>query len=187
MAHIGSNIVLIGMPGSGKSLVGVILARLKSLNFVDTDVLIQLSQGQSLQDIVDTAGYMALRKIEDKELLNLNVHNHVIATGGSAVYSHSAMKHLKSDGIIVFLNVDLPTLEARVCDFDNRGLAKRPDQDIADLFDERFSLYMKYADVTIDCLDATPEEVCEKIITELTFEKLRQSKRQRACDYRRKK
>lgn len=175
MAHIRSNIVLIGMPGSGKSMVGVILAKLMSLNFVDTDVLIQVSQGQSLQDIVDTAGHMALREVEEKELLTLNVHNHVIATGGSAVYSHSAMKHLKSDGIIVFLNVDLPTLESRVCDFDNRGLAKRPDQSISDLFDERFSLYMKYANVTIDCLDATPEEVCARIIKELKLEKLSQS------------
>jgi shikimate kinase len=167
MDRVRSNIVLIGMPGSGKSMVGVILAELKSLAFVDTDMLIQASQGQSLQDIVDTIGYMALREIEKKELLNLSVQNHVIATGGSAVYSPSAMKHLKSDGIIVFLNVDLSTLESRGCDFDNRGLAKRPEQSIADLFDERFSLYMKYADVTIDCLDATPEKVCAKIIKAL--------------------
>ena len=118
MAHIRSNIVLIGMPGSGKSTVGVILAKLTSLNFIDTDVLIQVSHGQTLQDIVDTSGHMALRRIEEKELLNLHVYNHVIATGGSAVYSPGAMKHLKSDGIAVFLDVDLPTLESRVCDFD---------------------------------------------------------------------
>lgn len=172
MAQIRSNIVLIGMPGSGKSTVGVILAKLTSLNFVDTDVLIQVSQGQSLQGIVDTAGHMALREVEKKELLTLNCRYHVIATGGSAVYSHSAMKHLKLDGIIVFLNVDLPTLESRVYDFDTRGLAKRPDQSVADLFDERFSLYTKYADVTIDCMDATQEEVCARIIKELKLEKL---------------
>jgi shikimate kinase len=148
------------MPGSGKSTVGVILAKLTSFNFVDTDVLIQVSHGQSLQDIVDTAGHMTLREFEEKELLTLNVHNHVIATGGSAVYSHSAMEHLKTDGIVVFLNVDLPTLESRIYDFDTRGLAKRPDQNIADLFDERFSLYTKYADVTIDCMDATQEDPC---------------------------
>lgn len=171
MAHIRSNIVLIGMPGSGKSTVGVILAKLTSLNFVDTDVLIQVSHGQTLQDIVDTSGHMALRVIEEKELLTLNIHNHVIATGGSAVYSLSAMKHLKSDGIAVFLNVDLPTLESRVCDFDTRGLAKRPDQSFADLFDERFSLYTKYADVTINCLNATPEEICTRIIKELELKK----------------
>ena len=171
MAHIRSNIVLIGMPGSGKSTVGVILAKLTSLNFVDTDVLIQVSHGQTLKDIFDTSGHMALRGIEEKELLTLNIHNHVIATGGSAVYSDSAMKHLKSDGIAIFLNVDLPTLESRVCDFDTRGLAKRPDQSFADLFDERFSLYTKYADVTINCLDATPEEICARIIKELELQK----------------
>ncbi len=171
MAHIRSNIVLIGMPGSGKSTVGIILAKLTSLNFVDTDLLIQVSHGQTLQDIVDTSGHMDLRGIEEKELLSLNIHNHVIATGGSAVYSHSAMKHLKSDGIAVFLNVDLPTLESRVCDFDTRGLAKRPDQSFADPFDERYSLYTKYADVTINCLDATPEEICARIIKELELEK----------------
>jgi shikimate kinase len=159
------------MPGSGKSTVGVILAKQTSLNFVDTDVLIQVSHGQSLQDIVDAAGHMALREIEEKELLSLNFHNHVIATGGSAVYSHSAMKHLKTDGIAVFLNVDLPTLKSRVCDFDTRGLAKRPDQSLTDLFDERFSLYTKYADITINCLDATPEEICKRIIKELSLEK----------------
>ena len=171
MAHIRSNIVLIGMPGSGKSTVGVILAKLTSLNFVDTDVLIQVSHGQTLQNIVDTSGHMELRRIEEKELITLNIHNHVIATGGSAVYSHTAMKHLKSDGIAVFLNIDLPTLESRVCDFDTRGLAKRPDQCFADLFDERFSLYTKYADVTINCLDATPEKICARIIKDLELEK----------------
>ncbi|MGV7224260.1 MAG: shikimate kinase [Nitrospinales bacterium] len=175
MAHTRSNIVLIGMPGSGKSTVGVILAKLTSLNFVDTDILIQVSQGQFLQDIVDTEGHMALREVEEKELLTLNVQNHVIATGGSAVYSHSAIKHLKSDGMVVFVNVDLSKLEWSICVFDSRGGAKRPDQSVADLFDERFSLYTKYADVTIDCLDATPEGVCARIIKELKLEKLSRS------------
>jgi shikimate kinase len=114
---------------------------------------------------------MALRRIEEKELLDLNIQNHVIATGGSAVYSSNAMKHLKSDGVAVFLDVDLPTLKSRVCDFDTRGLAKRPDQSFADLFDERFSLYTKYADLTINCLDDAPEKICERIIQKLDLEK----------------
>ena len=171
MSFIRSNIVLIGMPGSGKSTVGVILTKLMSLNFIDTDVLIQVSQGQTLQHIVDTSGHMVLREIEERVLLNLNVHNHVIATGGSAVYSPRAMKHSKKDGIVVFLNVDLPTLESRVRNFNTRGLAKRPDQSFADLFDERFSLYTKYADVTINCLDDTPEKICERTIKKLELEK----------------
>ncbi len=168
MAKNESNIVLIGMPGSGKSTIGVILAKRTSRNFVDTDVLIQISQGRFLQDIVDTAGHMALREIEEQVLLGVNCQNHVIATGGSAIYSHEAITHLKSNGVIVFLNVDLATLESRVHDFDTRGLAKRPEQSFADLFEERFTLYMKYADITVECAGLTQEEICEKIINELS-------------------
>ena len=162
-----SNIVLIGMPGSGKSTVGIILAKLTSCDFVDTDVLIQISQGRTLQDIVDTEGYMTLREIEERILLKLDCFDHVIATGGSAVYSHTAMTHLKSNGVVVFLNVELPILKSRIHDFATRGLAKRPDQSIEDLFEERFVLYTKYADVTIECKDFTQEEVCEDIISSI--------------------
>lgn len=160
-----SNIVLIGMPGSGKSTVGILLAKLTSRDFVDTDVLIQTSQGRTLQDIVDTEGYMTLREIEERIILKTNCVNHVVATGGSAVYSHVAMTHLKSNGVIVFLNVELPVLESRIHNFATRGLAKRPDQSIKDLFEERFVLYTKYADITIECKNFIQEEVCEKIIS----------------------
>jgi shikimate kinase len=162
-----SNIVLIGMPGSGKSTVGVILAKLTSRSFVDTDVLIQTKQGRSLQNIVDRHGYLALRAIEEKVLLDLDCRSHVIATGGSAVYSRAAMGHLKSYGIVVFLNVGLDTLKSRVHDFETRGLAKRPDQSVSDLFAERSVLYRQYADVTIDCVGLSHEEVCAKIIEDL--------------------
>lgn len=167
MTQDQANIVLIGMPGSGKSTVGVILAKLTSRDFVDGDVLIQISQDRSLQDIVDTEGHMALRRIEEEVLVALHCLNHVIATGGSAAYSHAAMTHLKSNGAVIFLDVDLPTLESRIHDFDTRGLAKRPDQTFADLFEERFALYTKYADITIQCADLTQEEVCDRIIMEL--------------------
>ena len=162
-----SNIVLIGMPGSGKSTVGIVLAKLISCNFVDTDVLIQISQGRTLQDIVDTEGYMVLREIEERILLKLDCFDHIIATGGSAVYSHAAMTHLKSNGVVVFLKVELPILESRIHDFATRGLAKRPEQSIEDLFEERFVLYTKYADVTIECKDFTQEEVCKDIISSI--------------------
>jgi shikimate kinase len=162
-----SNIVLIGMPGSGKSTVGIILAKLLGKNFVDTDVLIQTRHGRSLQDIVDNSGYLVLRAIEEKALLRLNIRSHVIATGGSAVYSRSAMEHLKVDGTVFFLNVDLDTLKARVSDFSMRGLARRPDQTIDDLFAERCALYRKYADIVIECAKLRHEEVCTKIIQEL--------------------
>jgi shikimate kinase len=163
---VKSNIVLIGMPGSGKSTAGVLLAKLTSCGFIDTDVLIQTSQCRSLQEIVDADGYMTLRKIEEEILLSLDCRNHVIATGGSAVYSHAAMKHLKLDGLVVFLDVDIVTLEARIDDFENRGLAKRPDQTLADLFRERYSLYANYADLTLPCTGLTHEEVCARIIAE---------------------
>ena len=159
------------MPGSGKSTVGVLLAKRTSRDFVDTDVLIQVSQGRTLQDIVDTDGHQALRRIEEKVLLALDCHDHVIATGGSAAYSHAAMQHLKANGVIVFLDVDLPTLESRVRDFNTRGLAKRPDQSFADLFDERSVLYEKYADVTVQNTHVTQEEICETIIRELKQKK----------------
>lgn len=162
-----SNIVLIGMPGSGKSTVGIVLAKLLGKNFIDTDVLIQMQQGRPLQEIVDKSGYLALRAIEEKVLLGLNIGNHVIATGGSAVYSHFAMGHLKAGGTVVFLNVDLDRLKTRVRDFSTRGLAKRPDQTVDDLFAERCVLYRKYADIIVDCGGLAHEEVCEKIIQKL--------------------
>ena len=159
-----SNIILIGMPGSGKSTVGVILAKLLSRGFVDTDLLIQTAQGHSLQSIVDRDGYLALRAIEEQILVGLECSNQVIATGGSAAYSHPAMTHLKQGGIVVFLHADMETLHRRVRDFSERGLAKSPDQTLEDLFRERSSLYRAYADITIDSSSLTHEEVCARII-----------------------
>jgi shikimate kinase len=162
-----SNIVLIGMPGSGKSTVGVILAKLASLGFIDTDVLIQTSERRPLQEIVDSQGYMALRAIEERILLGLQCQGHVVATGGSAVYSQPAMERLRADGVIVFLDADIATLHSRVRDFAGRGLAKRPEQSFADLFAERVALYRKYAEITVNCSCLTHEEACAEIVTRL--------------------
>jgi shikimate kinase len=155
------------MPGSGKSTVGVILAKHLSRSFVDTDLLIQTDQRRSLQSIVDTDGYLALRRIEEQILLHLECNNQVIATGGSAAYSNPAMMHLKRNGIAVFLHADLVTLNNRVNDFSQRGLAKCPEQTLEDLYLERISLYSSYADITIDSCHLTHEQVCAGIIDQL--------------------
>ena len=164
MPKEASNIVLIGMPGSGKSTVGVILAKKTWRSFVDTDVLIQTSQQRPLQRIVDTEGYCALREIEERLLLGLSLQNYVIATGGSAVYSYRAMAHLRSAGVIVFLEADLATLRARIGDFSTRGLARRADQSFAELFEERQALYRKHADIIIPCAGKTQEAVSDQIM-----------------------
>ncbi len=169
MTRKKSNIILTGMPGSGKSTIGVILAKLTGRDFIDTDILIQTAAGRTLQDIVDGEGHMALRRIEEDILLGITCSKHVIATGGSAVYSRRAMEHLGSDGVIVFLDADIDTLESRVKDFSRRGLAKGPDQSFADLFAERVPLYRKYADITVSCAGRSHEEVCAGIIDELGF------------------
>ncbi len=156
------------MPGSGKSTVGVILAKFTGHSFMDTDVLIQVSEGKTLQGIVDEEGYMALRAIEERALLRLVCRNHVIATGGSSVYSDAAMKHLRADGVIIFLDVPLSVLESRIHNFTTRGLAKRPGQSLAELFDERYPLYIRCADLTIACESMTQEEVAAEIVGRLT-------------------
>lgn len=161
------NIILIGMPGSGKSTVGVILAKMLTRPYLDTDILIQLVENRSLQEIVDSEGHLALRAIEERVLLDISCDNHVIATGGSAAYSDPAMKHLQGNGWFVFLDADLQTLQARVGNYQTRGLAKRPDQSFADLFRERLELYTRYADLTIDSPGKNQEQVAEEIIAAL--------------------
>ncbi len=159
-----SNLVLIGMPGSGKSTVGVILAKRSSHDFVDTDVLIQSVEHRSLQSIMDSEGYMKLREIEARVLQGLNVDNHVISTGGSVVYSDEAMQHLRKNGTTIYLDVSLDTLRKRITDYETRGIAKRPEQSFADLFEERAILYRRYADITIKGDDMTQDAAVEFIM-----------------------
>ena len=163
-----SNIVLIGMPGAGKSTIGVILAKLTARGFVDTDLLIQRSQRRTLQEIVDEEGAPALRRIEEQLLLGLECSGEVIATGGSAVYSLSALEHLGENGVIVFLDADLPTLQARVGNFRTRGIARSPGQTLADLFAERRQLYSNAADLVVHCSGQSQEALCDAIIAGMT-------------------
>ncbi|MDW7758668.1 MAG: shikimate kinase, partial [Desulfuromonadales bacterium] len=121
-----SNIVLIGMPGAGKSTVGVVVAKLLAMDFVDTDVLIQAREKRTLQAIIRTEGLSVLKQVEEQALLDLAVEQTVIATGGSAVYSDAAMAALKRRGIAVFLDVPLPELVERLNDLDARGVVMEP-------------------------------------------------------------
>jgi shikimate kinase len=162
-----TNIVLIGMPGSGKSTVGVILAKMLAKSFLDTDILIQNEEMCTLQEIVDSRGHMVLREVEERVLLGVVCKDTIIATGGSAAYSEPAMSHLQLDGTVVFLDAELTALERRVRNYHSRGLAKRPEQSFEDLFTERLQLYRRYADIVVESSLLTQEEVCERIIREL--------------------
>lgn len=158
-----TNLTLIGMPGAGKSTVGIILAKTLSMGFIDTDVLIQINQQKSLQEIIDAGGYMHLRRIEENEICKLNITNHVIATGGSAAYSEPAMRHLQTISTLVFLHVDFEEITRRIKNFDTRGIAKADNQSFQELFAERQILYRRYADTIITCSDLDQEEVAEEI------------------------
>ena len=161
------NIVLIGMPGVGKSTVGVLLAKATSRNFIDTDVLIQSKEGRRLQDILDAQGVEPFCEVEERHVLSLACRRAVIATGGSVVYSPRAMAHLKSAGVVVYLDLDLPAIEARLKNPDSRGIVMPTGQNLRSLYDERTPLYCRYADVTVDCAGRTHEQVVGDIIAAL--------------------
>jgi len=166
MNQYSTSLILIGMPGAGKTTLGILLAESLSKDFVDTDRLIEQQQQKTLQDIVDSQGYLALRAIEENVLLNMHYPNHIIATGGSAVYSDKVMQHLRHFGQNIFLDVPLSELSARVNNINTRGLARKPDQSFEDLYNERRALYQQYASITIDCAGKTREEILEEIIYE---------------------
>lgn len=161
-----NNIVLIGMPGAGKSTNGVLLAKALGKGFVDTDVLIQVREGRTLQQIMDTDGYLQLRHIEESVLMSMDSQNSIIATGGSAVYSAAGMAQLGKNGIIVYLDASLATLEERIQDYETRGIAKHPQQSFGDLFKERSTLYRRYADITIKCDQQSSDDVVRSVIEE---------------------
>lgn len=159
-----SNLTLIGMPGAGKSTIGIILAKNMGLGFIDTDVLIQINQRKTLQQIMDESDHLNLRAIEEKEVLKINTQRHVIATGGSVVYSEKAMAHLRDISKIIFLEIDFEKVKRRIHNFKTRGIAKGKNQSFKDLFYERQTLYKKYADITVDCNTLDQEELAAKIV-----------------------
>jgi len=155
------------MPGAGKSTVGPILARRTGRLFLDCDTLLEQQERRGLQEIVDGDGHLALRAIEEQLLLGLSAGRHVIATGGSAVYSDKAMRHLSALGRVIWLRLSLEALASRLGNFAERGLVKRPEQTLADLYAERGPLYERYADVVVDCAGFGPEQVVENILRAL--------------------
>ncbi|MBR6403354.1 MAG: shikimate kinase [Eubacterium sp.] len=144
-----NNIVLIGMPTSGKSTVGVILAKLLGMDFIDSDLVIQKKAGRKLAQIIADEGLEGFLRIEEDVCCSIEAENTVIATGGSVVYGATAMEHFKSIGRVVYLKIDYETLEARLHHAKQRGVVLRPGQSKKDLYDERTVLYEKYADIVI--------------------------------------
>ena len=166
--HQPANIVLIGMPGCGKSTIGVLLAKHTCRDFIDTDVIIQVTHQQSLQSIVDEQGYLALRQIEEQVICSQTFDHQVVATGGSAVYSSAAMEHLQSDSVIVYLAATLATLRTRVKDYSQRGLAGPPGQTLEALYQERLALYQKFAQVVVQCDGLDSEAVTQAVLAQLS-------------------
>ena len=169
-----TNIVLIGMPGVGKSTVGVLLAKATSRDFLDTDVFIQAKEGRSLQEIIDQEGSEAFCQAEEGHILSLACRSCVIATGGSVVYRAASMRHLSLSGVIIHLDLDLPALEKRLTNLISRGVVMAPGQTLRQLFGERLPLYRKYANFTVDCADRTHEEIVKEITRKLEMAKLKE-------------
>ena len=157
------NIILIGMPGVGKSTIGVLLAKRLKLAFVDTDICIQTREGKSLQELIQLHGADGFCDLEGNYILSLSATASVIATGGSVVYIQSAMEHLQAGGKIVHLDLELIRLQKRLDDIDARGVVIGPDQQLGDLYAERQPLYAKYADITIATDGLSPDQVVGKI------------------------
>jgi shikimate kinase len=161
------NIILIGMPSAGKSTVGVILAKTLGMNFIDTDIVIQKNTGRLLQEIINSDGIDAFLKIEESTLLSLNFSNFVIATGGSVVLSEKSMDYLKKEGIVIYLYIIFKEMIQRLNNIMTRGVVLSEGQSLLDLYNQRISLYEKYADITIDCSDMDIEKIIENAINEL--------------------
>ncbi len=144
------NIILIGMPSSGKSTLGVMLAKLLGYDFLDTDLLLQRRAGRHLQDILDEEGIDRFKEQETEVLLSIDCRRTVIATGGSAVYSEAGMAHLSSLGRVVYLYIPLSVVKERLSDLPSRGVVMAKGEGLAHLYGERAALYEKHADLTFD-------------------------------------
>ena len=159
-----NNIILIGMPASGKSTVGVILAKILGYNFVDADIVIQEKEGRKLSEIIESEGIDGFIDVENKINSEIEVEKKVIATGGSVVYGKEAMEHYKNIGKVIYLKVDMDVLTKRLSDVKQRGVVMREGQSLVSLYNERSVLYEKYADITIDEKTKSMEEVVADLL-----------------------
>ena len=162
-----TNITLIGMPASGKSSVGVVLAKRLGKKFVDTDIVIQEKYGKLLKELIEEHGDDGFREIEDEVNATLDVSNSIISPGGSVVYGERAMKHLKEISVIIYLELSYTAIKSRLGDLRERGITLKDGQTLKDLYLERTPLYKKYADITINemkkSLSKTIDEICESL------------------------
>ena len=165
-----NNITLIGMPGVGKSTIGVVLAKVLGYQFLDSDLLIQKQEHRRLWQIIEEEGYEGFQNVENRVNASIEAENTVIATGGSVVYCEEAMKHLKSVGTVVYLKLSLNSLAKRLGNLKGRGVLLREGQTLESLYEERTPLYEKYADVGIDCEGRTIREIVHEIADELRGE-----------------
>ena len=161
------NVVLIGMPGVGKSTVGVILAKVLGYEFVDSALLIQKAEKRLLREIIAQEGQAGFLKIENRVNASIDMEKTVIATGGSVVYCTEAMEHLKKIGTVVYLKLDYEILKKRLGNLRCRGVVLRKGQTLKDLYDERTPLYEKYADIVVDEKNLNIEETLQKILEKL--------------------
>jgi shikimate kinase len=153
------NIALIGMPGSGKTTIGALLAKDLRKPFIDTDLLIQKSRGMLLQDIICESGIDDFMTTEEKIVLDLNTEDSVIATGGSVIYSDAAMNHLRATSLIIYLQITCEEIKRRLHNPKKRGIVRKRGQTLMDLYKERTPKYKKYADITVDCSTKEIEDI----------------------------
>ncbi len=160
------NIVLIGMPGVGKSTVGVVLAKTMGLDFLDTDLLIQQREDRLLQDLINNEGMAAFLDKEEEAILSIQGDGLVIATGGSVVYREKAMTYLKEIGHVLYLKQHYKVIERRIKNIKTRGIAMGANKTLQDVYWERKVLYEKYADIVIPCRHKTVEKIVGNIVSQ---------------------
>ncbi|CUM88802.1 Shikimate kinase [Blautia hydrogenotrophica] len=165
-----NNIILIGMPGVGKSTLGVVLAKVLGFQFIDADLLIQEQERKKLHQIIKEVGINGFMEIENQVNASIEAERSVIATGGSVVYCRQAMSHLKEIGTVVYLKVSLSTLEKRLGNLKRRGVILKKGQTLKDLYEERVPLYEKYANVVVDEKGRDLEECLQLLLEKLDTE-----------------